>query len=359
MILKDADDRTGDIAQLQRLKALAPSSFHKAIQKQIDNIYRGIEGEKSAAHFINREFGASERIIVLHDVRIGVDGDFAQIDHLLIHRVQGAAWVLETKNFSGRLTCDEHGDWTVWNGRKPTSIPSPVNQARRHCETLRLWLKMHHIDAIHDIHPVVLISPTSSIKRNKSADDKCVVKSDNFGKWWSDQADNLGVGKILGMMGRAVFSGLSRDEMIVLGKRLALSHVPAVYDYRAMLRLPVALDAAKDDIPAPASPMTIEPVEERPQPRATREYDAVLIPLPPIPETTSANVSDLPEKLETTHGFIHLRKLPDGRIALRNDPDENLIGLVRKACKGRGTWNPRFRNWIIEETDLPRILETL
>src|SRR3546814_12440743 len=91
------------------------------------------------------------------DLRIGVDGDYAQIDHLIIHHKQGAAWVLETKNFSGRLSCNEHGDWTVWNRKTPTPIHSPMNQARRHCETLRLWPERHRVTAIRHIHSVVLI----------------------------------------------------------------------------------------------------------------------------------------------------------------------------------------------------------
>src|SRR3546814_14998746 len=65
--------RSNDIAELQRLKAIAPASFHTKIQKQIDNIYAGIDGERSAAHSINREFGSKPKIVILHDLRIGVE----------------------------------------------------------------------------------------------------------------------------------------------------------------------------------------------------------------------------------------------------------------------------------------------
>src|SRR3546814_9757878 len=54
---------------------------------------------------------------------------------------------------------------------------------------------------------------------------------------------------MLGMIGRNAMNGFSRDEMIVLGKRLAYSHVPSVYDWRSMLRLPVTLDQAVETIP--------------------------------------------------------------------------------------------------------------
>jgi hypothetical protein len=119
MILKEADDRAQDIAELERLKATAPSSYHVAIERQIKNIYAGRQGERDVAHFLKRELGSSSIMAILHDLRLEVDGDYSQIDHLVINRIQASAWVLETKNYSGRLSCDEHGDWTVWQGGKP------------------------------------------------------------------------------------------------------------------------------------------------------------------------------------------------------------------------------------------------
>src|SRR3546814_16444742 len=110
MTLKEADDRANYIAELQRLKAIAPASCHTKIQKQIYNIYAGIDGERSAAHFINREFGSKPKLVILHDLRIGVDAAYAQIDHLILHHQQGAAWVLDTKNFSGRRSCNQQDD---------------------------------------------------------------------------------------------------------------------------------------------------------------------------------------------------------------------------------------------------------
>jgi hypothetical protein len=100
VIFKEADDHSADIVELERLKVLAPKAA-KAIEREIRNIRSGASGEKSAAHFINREFGRSERLAIIHDLRIGTDGDFAQIDHLLIHRLQATAWVLETKTTPG------------------------------------------------------------------------------------------------------------------------------------------------------------------------------------------------------------------------------------------------------------------
>ena len=148
MILKHADSRSGDITQLESLLLAAPSNSRARIEKQIANIRAGSAGERDAAHFLDREFGSSDRIAIIHDLRLELDGDVAQIDHLVIHRVQATAWVLETKNYAGRLTCDVHGDWTVWNRGKPRAVPSPINQARRQCELLRQWLDAHNMAAI-------------------------------------------------------------------------------------------------------------------------------------------------------------------------------------------------------------------
>lgn len=334
MIFKEADDRSKDISELRRLKETSPSSYGRAIQQQIDNIYAGVAGERDAAHFLKREFVHSENIAVLHDLRIGVDGDYAQIDHLVLHRVRGAAWVLETKNYSGRLSCDEHGDWTVWRNGKPRSVPSPINQARRHCEALRLWLNANEIAAIYEIDPVVLISPTSSVDRTKLPRDVHVVKSDNFGPWWQKQADAIGVVSALGMAGRHLLSGMSPDEFVALGNRLADAHVPTSYDWRAILRLPRQKEATSHSDAQSEGHEDQDVVSERSGGRA-------------------------PQHISTPHGEIRIARIPDGRFALRNEKNEALIEIVKHACRGKGQWNPRFRNWLISEDELPAVLRAI
>ena len=329
MILKEADDRAEDLAELKRLREASPASFRAAIQKQIDNIHKGIAGEREAAHFLKREFGHSGEMLILHDLRIGVDGDYAQIDHLVIHRVQATAWVLETKNYSGRLSCDEHGDWTVWRSGKPTPIASPSNQASRQGQTLRLWLQANGIRAIQKIQPVILISPISSVNRNELSQDTHVVKSDNFGEWWRKQTNAIGFSSALGIVGRHVLSGLSTEEFLALGKRLVDAHVPATYDWRAMLRLPRP--------------------SEQVEPTASEQK-------PVIPDQPAG---DAPHIIVTPHGKITITRIPDGRYALRNDKNEALVEIVKKACKGRAQWNPRFRNWLISEDKLSSIVAVL
>ncbi len=330
MILKEADDRASDIAELQRLLQVNDEKHHTAIQKQIDNIRSGVSGERSAAHFIDREFSASKRVMVLHDLRIDYKGDFAQIDHLLIHRIQGTAWVLETKNYTGRLTCDEHGDWTIWNHGKPRPIPSPVSQAKRHCETVRLWLAANGFKGVHTIHPVVLISPTSSVNRAKLKSSDFVVKSDNFGRWFEEQADKLSSVSVLGMLGRHLVNGMSQELMLFLADRLKRAHTPAKYDWQAILRLPV-IQAQQDKVAGDRDNLRMV---------APAQIDTI-------------------KTVQTPHGEVKISPLPDGRYALRNEKNEALIEHVRTALSGKGKWNPRFKNWIVSGADLQQVIAGL
>lgn len=332
MILKEADDRSRDIAELQRLKQTADEKLHARIDKQIRNVRTGAKGESDAAYFLKGEYGASEGVIVINDLRLEIDGDFVQIDHLVLHRFQGAAWVLESKNWSGRMTCDEHGDWTVWYGKKPKSVPSPVSQARRQCTMLRRWFDQHGIETIRKIDPVVLISPTSSVNRTYLPPDTHVVKSDNFATWWQEQADQIGFAKALGMVGRHLIQGMSHEEFIRVGERLVQAHQPLRTNWRAKLNLP------QDGT------------------RAVRATD----PVPVVKcRTDAAGKRDDARVISTPYGNVTIKPIGDKRFALRNDRNDELIEIVKASCKGKARWNPRFANWLIEEDQLPSVLSSL
>lgn len=341
MILKHADDRSGDIAQLELLLGTAPERLRDRIRRQIANIRAGSAGERDAAHFLNREFGTSALIAIVHDLRIELNGDIAQIDHLVIHRVQATAWVLETKNYAGRLTCDEHGDWTVWNRSKPRSIPSPLNQARRQCELLRQWLAAQNVTSIQRIEPVVLISPTSSVDRSKLAAGSHVVKSDNFGEWRRKQAEAIGLGTALRMVGKHLLNGISEEGLKELGEALVAAHQPAAYDWHARFGL-----AAKDEAETVRPPSSPPLTENEPQ-------------LPTPPSSCSRLTGSGPWALDTPHGQVKITSVTGGLFAVRNEHSDALIETVKLACKGRGRWNPRYRNWLIEEANLDEVLDRI
>jgi hypothetical protein len=64
----------------------------------------------------------------LHDLRLVVDGDVAQIDHLIINRGIGM-YLIETKNYKGNLIINDHGEFTFeYDNGDRYGIPSPLEQ---------------------------------------------------------------------------------------------------------------------------------------------------------------------------------------------------------------------------------------
>src|SRR3546814_3353000 len=61
----------------------------------------------------------------------------------------------------------------------------------------------------------------------------------------------------------------------------------------------------------------------------SRNFGAVDHKLLPIPGERTIEKTDVPEQIQTPHGQISLRKLPDGRFALRNENNDTLIEIVR------------------------------
>ena len=336
MILKDADDRSRDLAELERLQAIAPPEHKSRVKAEIKNLYAGMKGEREAAHFIGREIATSQKMILLNDIRLEIDGDYVQIDHLVIHRFHGAAWILETKNYGGRMVCDEHGDWTVWYGKNPVSIPSPVNQARRQRAMLLRWLEQEEFKAIHRIEPIVLVSPTSSINRTHLPKGAVVVKSDNFWPWWEEQAEQIGVMKAFGLMGRHLMKGMSHEHFIELGHRLVQAHVPQQVNWCAKLQLP-ELEARS----APA-----KGVPGSPKMAADKSV-------------MKKNSEPQIETITTPHGTITIRQINDNCFAIRAEDNAEMIEVVKKACKGRARWNPRYKNWLVDEERFDEVMSLL
>ncbi len=90
-------------------------------------------------------------------------------------------------------------------------------------------------------------------------------------------------------------------------------------------------------------------------PRTAETKDAALGPQAAASKLNGAT----PATITTAHGDVHLVTLPDGRIALRHGTAPEIIDIVKKACKGRGQWNPRYRNWIVPGDKLPDVITAI
>jgi hypothetical protein len=147
-----------------------------------------MQGEREAAFHIDSVLRDSRYTAVLHDLRFVVEGDVAQIDHMLINRVSGF-FLIETKNYGGNVQINEHGEFTVDYGGRQYGVPSPIEQSRRHQRVLenlldRLEIK-NRIGTTFDFHHVVLFHPKAIIKRPRASelDTTDVVKADQFDSW--------------------------------------------------------------------------------------------------------------------------------------------------------------------------------
>ena len=88
----------------------------------------GRKAEEQMAFYLRRFFANSADVDVLNHVRIELDGEFAQMDHLLL--APNGLLIVESKSVSGEIVIGDSGQWVRrWQGGE-SGMPSPVTQAR-------------------------------------------------------------------------------------------------------------------------------------------------------------------------------------------------------------------------------------
>ena len=104
---------------------------------------------------------------------------------------------------------------------------------------------------------------------------------------------------------------------------------------------------------------TILNAEARPQVISEEE---VILPGPaPIGKRPKleAEGQEVPSEVSTPYGVVTIKRVTDGRYALRHDGGEELIALVRGSAKGRGEWKPLFRNWLVPADRIEEVIALL
>lgn len=86
MLIKQADDHSEELAQLERLVKSSTGNAGKYAAKDLAIRKAGLRGETESAYFIDFHYAASPNWAVIHDLRVEHNGRTAQIDHLLINR---------------------------------------------------------------------------------------------------------------------------------------------------------------------------------------------------------------------------------------------------------------------------------
>lgn len=190
MLFKSADDHSKRLALLESLQGDAALDRMQRdwLTNEIWAVRMGMSGERSAAHYIDHYYKDNPNLAVIHDLRLELDGEVAQIDHLLISRGM-VFYLLETKNFSGHLHINAHGEFSVRYGANTRGIASPLEQGKRHEKVLARCLERLGITGRLGSGPqfvhAVLIDPKGTIQRPDACqfDTSNVIKADHFDTW--------------------------------------------------------------------------------------------------------------------------------------------------------------------------------
>lgn len=272
MLLKRADDKSKRVTLLEELhRSSALGARQKQwLREELGRLRKGIQGEADSAYYLDHLFKDSENHVVLHDLRFVVDGDTAQIDHLLISRGLGF-FLLETKNYSGNVSINAHGEFTVDYDGDRFGVPSPIEQSHRHQRVLmRLFDRLGIDTRVGDLkfHHVVMFHPKAIIERPKASefDTRNVIKADQFPSWREKYVDReiSGAGIL-----SAIVNLRSFDTIKDWGEKLVRQHRPAdLLNLPEFMRPKVAAKPASSPVPAASaapSPMRtpdVKPIEQ-------------------------------------------------------------------------------------------------
>lgn len=119
MQLKTAENRAPDIEALEALRRRPDIDARTArmIEDEIWSIRLGAKAEADAAYQLDFDLKDSGHWAVIHDLRLDIEGQVAQIDHLVISRML-EAFVCESKSYSGGVKINEYGEWITFRDRR-------------------------------------------------------------------------------------------------------------------------------------------------------------------------------------------------------------------------------------------------
>ena len=88
----------------------------------------GRKAEERMAFYLRRFFGVSADVDVLNYLRIDLNGEVAQMDHLVLHPF--GLLIVESKSVSDGVQITDDGQWMRWFNRKPSGMAPPITQAQ-------------------------------------------------------------------------------------------------------------------------------------------------------------------------------------------------------------------------------------
>lgn len=263
MLIKSADDKTKRLALMEDLQKspLLDMRQKEWLRDELRRCKTGIEGERAAAFYLDGHYKDSQNNVLLHDLRFVVDGEVAQIDHLVINRT-GYMVLIETKNYGGDLEVNAYGEFTVRYVKERYGIPSPYEQSRRHARILGKLLEQLEIstrtDKLPEFHNVVMMHPKAIIQRPdpNAFDTSFLIKADQFPAWH----DKLVEGTSTGGLFKALFNMRSPETIKEWGEKLKRQHRPADMLALPDFMKPKAVPAVDRSV-APAAPVASAPAQ--------------------------------------------------------------------------------------------------
>jgi Nuclease-related domain len=98
----------------------------------------GRRAEEQMAFYLRRFFGSSAEVDVLNYLRIELEGEVAQMDHLILHPF--GLLIVESKSVVDSVQIESDGQWIRWYNNHPQGMRSPITQARMQAMLLKALL---------------------------------------------------------------------------------------------------------------------------------------------------------------------------------------------------------------------------
>ena len=235
MVLKEIDkQKEEDIKILKEKLKLSKNEKQKYLIKQeLSKLETGLQGEKETAYFIDFNLKDSENYVILHDLRLEINGLTAQIDHLLINKALGVILV-ETKNTKAEVTINDDGTMLYEYGKnKSYNQANPLEQSRRHELVVEKILDKYNMKL--NILSYVVFLPNVKIK-NKTL-PKNFLRSDTFYDSIYNEFTHSPK-KILSATVKLVMNKMpSTKELTNIGNILVSEHKPTNIDYDAKYKI--------------------------------------------------------------------------------------------------------------------------
>lgn len=195
----------------------------------------GYNAEKQMAFYLKRAFQDKDDVFVINDLRLEMNDDVAQIDHLIVHRF--GFTIVESKSVTSKISINEFGEWTRHYPKYTRGMPSPVNQAKRQADFLKNFLmarseyllrkklvfKASISDFKFDI--LVAISDSGIINRAKNIEIPEVHKADQITETLNDSLSGY-AGTNKSILTLKVNYQLANSSMEKITSYLLQSHKP-------------------------------------------------------------------------------------------------------------------------------------